>query len=188
MSLKKTQSMLLTVEIPKSLRSTRACECDYEAWAAEMQLFWAENIRITLTADRGYSIFAREDFDANFVLGEYTRELVPKEKNTSEDETRHSADVMMGPQRRLANGKFVGGQAKCRIDATYQGSVFRFANLCFDPNAALVFGCIGMHRRALMIETTRPVLRGEEITIDYGADWFHGDEYCKCGSDVPVFC
>ncbi|KAJ4352288.1 vacuolar membrane-associated protein iml1 [Didymosphaeria variabile] len=148
------------------------CDCDYQQWSAQMQIFWIENIRISLTPSKGYGVFARSDFKANQVLGEYTGELVPIDKTRSDEETQYLANINIGKASLTQKGTLACRQPYCCIDAASKGSVFRFLNHSCDHNAALILGRIGMSRRVMMIQTTKPIAEGEEITIDYGPEYF----------------
>lgn len=37
-----------------------------------------------------------------------------------------------------------------------------------------------LERRAVYIVTKRVIDIGEELTLDYGLEWFNGDQYCLC--------
>ena len=152
-----------------------------------MQLFWIDNIRISPTPGTGYGLFARANFAADQVLGEYTGELVPHDRTKPTEETRYNADIPMGKAKLTTKGTLACRQPLCTIDASRGGSVFRFLNHSCEANAALILGRIGMGRRIMMVVATRRVRDGEEITIDYGDGYFQPGECCRCGSRVCRF-
>ncbi|KAL1597753.1 vacuolar membrane-associated protein iml1 [Paraconiothyrium brasiliense] len=149
-----------------------ACYCDYQEWSAQMQSFWIDSIRISPTPSKGYGVFARSDIKAGEILGEYTGELVPIDKTRSNQATQYFANINIGKARMTQKGTLACRQPQCSIDATHKGSVFRFLNHACDPNAVLLVGRIGMHRRVIMIQNIKPIAKGEEITIDYGSNHF----------------
>ncbi|KAH6638831.1 hypothetical protein C7974DRAFT_352838 [Boeremia exigua] len=68
------------------------------------------------------------------------------------------------------------------VDATRKGSIFRFMAHSCEPNAQVRATRVGMHNRILAVYTTRPIAANEPITIDYGTDWFTGENWCFCGT------
>ena len=69
--------------------------------------------------------------------------------------------------------------AKCIVDSFRRGSVLRFASHSCNPNATFWKGRNG-DRYAFGVELLQAVLQGQEITIDYGPDWFDADADCYC--------
>jgi len=64
------------------------------------------------------------------------------------------------------------------IDGSTRKNIARYINHSCEPNAEAE-----IHDRRIFIVATRDILRGEEITIDYGDEYF--DEFirpvgCKC--------
>lgn len=159
-----------------------SCDCDYRAWSSAMQLFWMENIHISLTPGKGYGILARRDFTVKQVHGECNGELVPIDEAKSNEETQYAATIPIGKAKVTTKGTLASRQPECCIDATRKGSVFRFLNHSCDANCALQVARVGMKRRVLMAVATRRIADGEEITIDYGPRYFQQGESCQCGS------
>jgi hypothetical protein len=73
--------------------------------------------------------------------------------------------------------------ATARVVPLRAGGITRFINHSCDPNTAFFFCRLGMQDRILLVETIREVNMGEKLTLDYGADWFSGPDYCECGSE-----
>ena len=156
------------------------CECDYTSFVAEMKNFYTNNICIRLAARTGYGIFARAAIPAPFLIGEYTGELIPYDKGKPDEETEYVALINIGKWRRV-KGRLIPRHPECWIDAARGGSVFRFLNHSCSANTEFVKGRIGMSRRALFIVTTKPIKKDEEITLDYGEDYFRSGQFCRCG-------
>ncbi|KAF2451477.1 SET domain-containing protein [Karstenula rhodostoma CBS 690.94] len=148
------------------------CRCDYPLWSAQMQLFLMDNLLVSPTPGKGYGIFTRIAFDQDQVIGEYTGELVPIDKSRSNEDSQYVASISIGKAKLTQKGTLACRQAQCWIDASRKGSVFRFLNHSCDWNAALMLGRVGMGRRVMMVVTTKPIAAGEEITIDYGKDYW----------------
>jgi len=167
-----------------SCKQQEVCECDYELWMDGMQLEMVKTVRLSEVGPGEYGCFARRDIDWYENLGEYTGELRPlKQGRKSLADTQYSAHIMMGPPRPKSVKS--GGQAKCNVDATHRGSLFRWLNHSCNANARLSWGRVGMNRRVLVVEAMQPILEGMEITLDYGQEWFKGKHKCWCKS---VFC
>ncbi|KAF1972170.1 SET domain-containing protein [Bimuria novae-zelandiae CBS 107.79] len=155
-------------------------ECDYPTWVAVMRNFWINKICISLTPDKGYATFARTGLKKRTVLGELIGELITKSMCTSDDEAYY-AEIYMGEWRRI-KGELTPHQPKCTIDTKHESSWLRFTNHSCNANAEFVVGRVGMCRRVLYVITTEPIAKGEEITIDYGTDYFNPGDTCRCGA------
>jgi hypothetical protein len=153
------------------------CHCSYPNWVASMQHFWISSIVIKEIPQGGHGLFAKVRIPANKVLGEYTGHLRPSDKNASNATTVYTARIPIGPQRRDKGGSI----NHCWIDGTHEGSVFRFLNHSCEPNAQMPIGRVGNKRRVTYVWTTRVIEVGEEITINYGMEYFKG-ESCWCGT------
>lgn len=170
-------------------RRQSLCQCDYPAFTNYSEQFYHDAITIMSTEGKGHGLFARFDFEKNRVLGEYTGELVPIDNSRSDEETRYMADITIGQANLTQKGTLAAlcRQAKCWIDASRKGSIFRFLNHSCDWNAGLQLARVGMGRRVLMVATTKAIAAGEEITIDYGKDYWKAGETCQCGSKLCRF-
>tara|TARA_R110002003_G_scaffold215_2_gene16431 strand:- start:145 stop:987 length:843 start_codon:yes stop_codon:yes gene_type:complete len=147
-----------------------------------MYNFWLDNILLRYRPPvKGYGLFARNDIPANTCIGEYMGRLVPGE-DVADDKTQYQFEIDIG--------HIVGAgeeQPMCWLDATHTGSIFRFMNHHCDPNAAINAGRCGMHNRILYVYTLRDIAQREQITINYGPDWFAKEEEpCMCGSSKCV--
>lgn len=98
----------------------------------------------------------------------------PKSDQGSAENGTESADAEAAKETR---------QTICWLDANRRGSIFQFMNHSCDPNARVSPGRCGVHNRVLYVYSTRPILRGEQITISYGDHWYSTpDEPCLCKS------
>lgn len=160
---------------------TEKCECSYDDWVADMHDQWIGTVLIKLTPDRGYGLFARTTMPVGEVLGEYCGKLIPQKENRSKKDSEYCTSIAIGTDLATAKKK-ASEQPVATIDGKYEGSVFRFMNHSCEPNAALMYGRIGMDQRCLFVDVIQEIETGEEITIDYGVDYFSGRDYCRCKS------
>ncbi len=114
-------------------------------------------VRRTVT---GLGLFALEDISAGKRLLEYVGTLILNEE----------------VEKRKIGKYFYGVNTKWSLDGSARSNTARYINHSCKPNAeALVSG------RRVWIWSKRAIKAGEEITADYGAEYF--DEHIK-----PVGC
>lgn len=124
-----------------------------EGWTAPVYIKWIDP---TLE----YGLFADADFPQGTYIGEYTgviRRLYRKNPD-------HNDYCMQYPTRWWSFNYYV-------IDALNEGNVLRFANHSDQPNMQPL--CVvdrGLLRMVLV--TCKPVAKGEQLTFDYGADFW----------------
>ena len=122
-------------------------------------------VRRTVT---GLGVFAVEDIPAGKRLIEYTGPLVSNEE----------------VERRRTGKYFFGVNSKWSIDGTPRSNTARYINHSCRPNAEAVVS----RRRRVWIWSKRKIRAGEEITYDYGKEYF--DDHikpvgCKCEKCAP---
>ncbi len=115
----------------------------------------------------GLGLFATEPIPAGRRIVEYTGKLITNEE----------------VERRKYGKYFFGLDDKYSIDGSGRGNVARYINHSCRPNAAaFVAG------RRIWIWSKRAIRPGEEITYDYGKEYF--DDHirpvgCKCAKCAP---
>jgi hypothetical protein len=152
---------------------------EYLDWSAEMYSFWLDNIRLSrIPVVKGYGLIARNDIEAGTIIGEYTGELTPKDDSIPDPDTEYNCDIDIG--LRSLNEET---QAKAWLDATHKGSIFRFMNHSCDSNTKMKQGRCGIHNRIMYIYTTKNIQKGDQITVNYGEEWWlKSDHSCLCGT------
>ena len=112
-------------------------------------------------ASAGRGLFALEDIPAKTCVLEYFgKELTEEEKYTS-------------------NSKYLFEvNSKITIDGYFPGNKARFINFACEPNVEF-----DIHKNKIYVVTIKKVKAGEELSIDYGQEYY--DEYiepngCKC--------
>lgn len=147
-----------------------------------MHNFWLKSILLRAAEDKGYGTYAWKPIPKEAAIGEYTGMLLPRRDYKKGSKTKHPGEYHAS----IAMGQFhadVHQQVTAHIDATHVGSVVRFANHSCDANAKFLAGRCGMNNRILFVETTGDIAAGEEITLDYGPQWFNDPEQpCRCGA------
>jgi SET domain-containing protein len=110
----------------------------------------------------GLGLFATKPISKGKRIVEYTGRLIPNEKVET------------------SNGKyFFGVNTKWSIDGSPRSNVARYINHSCGPNAEAFVS----DRRRVWIWSRRNIKAGEEITYDYGKDyfeWFIEPAGCKC--------
>lgn len=113
--------------------------------------------------DKGLGLYAMQDFHEGEYLLDYTGKKIPT-KEADMLKTRYLFEV---------NDEWT-------IDGEDESNTARYINHSCDPNVeAEIMG------ERIMIHAARDIRKGEEITIDYGDEYF--DEFikpvgCLCGS------
>jgi hypothetical protein len=152
---------------------------EYRQWSIQMYDFWLDNIQLSTVARvKGYGLIARNDIARKTIIGEYTGDLIPIDESIPDKDTEYNCEIDIGLRR--AKGE---PQAQAWLDATNKGSIFRFMNHSSDAKTKFVQGRCGIHNRIMYVYTTRDIKKGDEITVNYGREWWSkSDHPCLCGS------
>jgi uncharacterized protein len=103
----------------------------------------------------GRGLFAQEDIPKNVCITEYLgKELTTKE------EYKSKSKYLFAVNTRLT------------IDGYIPGNIARFINYACKPNSEYV-----VYKRKVFVFTRKKVKKGDEITIDYGREYY--DEHIK---------
>ena len=106
----------------------------------------------------GWGLFAEEDLPENFFVGEYTGEV---RKNNQYTLSNYLYEY---PIPDTIGRNHV-------IDAT-SGNLMRFVNHCSLPNLKPFYAFSeGLYH--LILVTQRPILKGEQLTYDYGQNYWY---------------
>jgi uncharacterized protein len=109
----------------------------------------------------GHGLFARRSFEKSDFIVEYTGERIST-AHADALKTRYLFEL----------------DEKWTIDGSSRDNIARYINHSCEPNAEAE-----IHDDHILISATRDIREGEEITIDYGEEYF--DEFirpfgCKC--------
>ncbi|POS75039.1 set-domain histone methyltransferase-5 [Diaporthe helianthi] len=110
----------------------------------------------------GFGVFAREDIPRGTMIGEYIGRLLPHDP----DYSAQSAYVYT-----------IGRRAEC--DAEQYCNITHFINhncICNTDPISAMYG----KREVVALKTNRDIAAGEEITIDYGTEYFNKNFPCHC--------
>lgn len=115
---------------------------------------------------RGRGLFATREYDAGDFLIEYVGKKIPTSVADTMTTKRYLFEI----------------DTDWTIDGETEANTARYINHSCDPNAEAEIAGDRIEIRAL-----RPIEAGEEITIDYGDEYFNEfirPNGCLCGSDV----
>jgi SET domain len=161
-----------------------ACECSLE------------NLKIRHAAEGGYvgdrvelrnihpimgtGVRALQRLPANSLLAEYVGEIYPiNEKNNLG--VYNNATYLFHQMRALAQGR----ESAMYIDPAIYGNWTRYMNHSCNPKANFMMYSCGEKILTIVTVRNRPIEFGEEITVNYGSDYFVGMKLgCRCGEDV----
>ncbi|KAI9831749.1 MAG: hypothetical protein M1826_003080 [Phylliscum demangeonii] len=120
----------------------------------------------------GRGVRALEAIPKNFVIGEYTGAVIPK--NSVYDRI-YSLSI---------------NNTECEIIALVSslqyGNWTRYINHSCRPSTVFSTWQVG-GRRAMCVETIRPVEVFEQITVDYGNEYWSARRLCQCGEECCKF-
>ncbi|XP_050545151.1 uncharacterized protein LOC126907706 [Daktulosphaira vitifoliae] len=124
------------------------------------------------TDNKGYGICALEDIPKGVLIYEYVGEVIDYNEmcNRLKKKIYKNLNYMV----QLNSDEI--------IDSTSKGNVTRFINHSCDPNSVgEKWHVLGQSRMGFF--STRPIMKGEEITFDYSFQVFgDGAQICYCGS------
>lgn len=128
---------------------------------------WHHSVELRETANMGIGAFASAAIPKDTVVGVYTGDLVQKATLTAE-QTSYAAQI-----RTLPAVAGVAAAAAVQINAYEAGNWTRFVNHSCKPNCGTfktAMNCGGS--MILYVRTSKAIPGGQEITIDYGKDYF----------------
>lgn len=116
-------------------------------------------------------------------LGLFATQPIPKGKRIIE----YVGPLISNEEVEKSNGKyFFGLNKKWSIDGSPRTNIARYVNHSCRPNAEVIIS----QRRRIWIWSRRNIKPGEEITYDYGKEYFEGiiePAGCKCEKCKPAF-
>jgi hypothetical protein len=156
------------------IEADNTCDCDPKTLSQSLREFWIENIAIRSVGGRGFGLFARKPIQTDSIVGEYTGNVEPRRDDAPDDETEYHTSISIGTD--------ATDEVTAWIDATRTGSVARFINHSCNANCHFWESRCGMRSRVVYVGTIRDIEAGEELTFNYGSDWFEdADHVCLCG-------
>ncbi|OCT54842.1 hypothetical protein CLCR_02781 [Cladophialophora carrionii] len=144
-------------------------------------------VELFTTHDKGRGIRALQRIPRHTFIGEYIGEIYPeRDANTEESITRYGPpegnvyhfSVPVGPP---LPPRTPDQRARFTVDSAHLGNWTRFMNHCCYPNARFDTVNVGQVWTTI-VRTVREIKFGEEITVDYGPDYFYYRRLdCRCG-------
>jgi hypothetical protein len=134
---------------------------------------WMNKIPICPVGNRGFGVIARELIEAETDICEFTGNIEPPGESFSADEGSYHT--------KIAIGSVVKEKITARIESLRTGSFGRFMNHSCALNCRCVEGRCDTSR-IVYVETLRYIAAGEELTVDYGNEWYtDASQPCFCG-------
>jgi hypothetical protein len=166
-----------------------ACQHTLSNWT-EATADWEDHVELRTTASRGIGVFTKHDFCSSDVLGWYAGEL--KTLDTCgdgnylmemdigalpADESDSDADDEVEVE------EIPEGAATVFIDGEKWGNWTRFINHSCEPHAVFRIRRVG-DMRIMTVEAIRDISAGEELTVDYGDEYYGLKtlKVCCCGT------
>lgn len=145
------------------------CDHDFTEWMRGCD-DWESRFELRAVPTMGTGVYSRWNWKAQDVLGAFFGKLIPKPT----DNTDYCHEVHIGPD--FSNRK----AEVAYIDAEECGNWTRFVNHSCDSNAKFVEARVGS-TRVLALVATKVIELGDQVTVDYQADYFQNRE-CRCGA------
>lgn len=136
-----------------------------------------QNLELRETQNMGIGVFATAPIPKDAIVGVYAGDLVQKAALTL-DEKRYTAQIRTLP-----------GGAAVLINAFQQGNWTRFINHSCRPNCGrfkVAMNCGSM--MVYYVRTETAIAVGEELSVDYGRDYFREDNGRKRPRILGVGC
>lgn len=158
-------------------RSVEHCNCNTYTPSS---FFHPPLLELAPCGGRGLGIRALQKIPKNTLLGEYVGELYP---TTMPDEELAQLDytysLAMTPPHAVS-------PALAIIDAARYGNWTRFINHSCRPSTLFFTDTIA-GRLGMFVRSMRDINMFEELTIDYGQDYFTRSKDCACGEDCCLY-
>ncbi len=173
-----------------------ACSCTLTDLCREKGGHANPLLELIATVKTGVGVRALQEFKKKDFLGEYIGEIyplqVPGRYGTKEGEmyvfprpVYQEGDLE--PRRRRGKGNNKEEKTHFIIDPAIYGNWTRYINHSCEPNAHYEAVKLGQ-RQAIVIQTRREIGFGEELTADYGGNYFKNMGFgCICGSERCLY-
>lgn len=158
----------------------KTCQCIIQ----EMKAGNCLSVRACETKGKGMGVFATVKktncgfrtrvYEAHTVLMPLTGTLVPDHQDYND-----------GWSAQIRRDDLPGAPVLGRIYCRYTGNLVRYVNHSCDNNSILHW-CRCSGKYTLELRTLRDIYDGEEITANYGPDYFTKENPCLCGSEKCV--
>ncbi len=127
------------------------------------------NVDIRPAGSVGWGLFATEALDVGDLVGEYTGVIQENSEAPPEERVdgHYLSDYAWNYPDELPDG------TEFEVNALREGNELRFANHSSDPNMAVDHTLVdGLF--VTFFRVVRPVERGEQLTVDYGHEYWEG--------------
>jgi hypothetical protein len=148
------------------------CDCTMEDMVQRLREAWIRHLKLFPSKGRGIGVFVEEPILKGSLVAQLTGTIQPKTLSFTKGENNWLTSIPIGSS---ANGE------TAYINTTCCSSVARFINHSCSPNCQLTEGRWGLTYRGVYVTALGDIPQGKELTIDYGPEWFTGDDHCLCG-------
>ncbi|KAK5233969.1 hypothetical protein LTR47_005087 [Exophiala xenobiotica] len=180
-----------------------ACSCTLTDLCSEKGGVANPLLELIATEKTGVGVRVLQEFKRKDFVGEYIGEIYPLQVPGRYGEKEGEMYVFprpvyqegdLEPRKRRGKGKKRGPKEKDDnekkefiIDPAIYGNWTRYINHSCEPNALYEMVNLGQ-RQAIVIRTLRDVGFGEELTVDYGRNYFRNMGFgCICGSEHCLY-
>ncbi len=131
---------------------------------------WEERFELQSIPRMGCGLFSKCAWKKGDILGVYLSELIPSRPSNTE----YIIEIDIGPFFEKT------GAPVAYINAEHCENYVRFCNHNCENNARISEERVGADR-VLSLRATKRIAAGEEVTVDYGNEYFR-DGQCQCES------
>ncbi|KAF2233969.1 SET domain-containing protein [Viridothelium virens] len=150
------------------------CGCELSVRRAASLSTFGSRLELRETHGKGIGVFVicGSSIPQKTFIGDYTGMLTLREDLPGFRDT-HAMEIGIGREDE-------GKQGMAMIDGFYDGGWVRFVNHSCPPNCEVFEMRVGK-TKVLALQTVREIRSGEELTFDYGDDFFQKSRICMCG-------
>ncbi|KAL9097146.1 MAG: hypothetical protein Q9165_000573 [Trypethelium subeluteriae] len=150
------------------------CGCNLDVWRAICLSTFGSRLELRETHGKGVGAFVirGSGIPQKTFIGDYTGMLTLRGDLPAFRDT-HAMEIGIGREEE-------GKQSMAMIDGFYDGGWMRFVNHSCRPNCEVFEMRVGK-TKVLALQTIRGIRSGEELTFDYGDDFFQKSRICMCG-------
>jgi hypothetical protein len=148
------------------------CDCTMKDMVQRLRGAWIRHLKLFPSEGRGIGVFVEEPILKGSLVAQLTGTIQPRTLKFGKGEENWLTSIPIGSS---ADGE------TAYINTTRCSSVARFINHSCSPNCQLIEGRWGLTYRGVYVTALGDIPQGKELTIDYGPEWFTGDDHCLCG-------
>lgn len=136
-------------------------------------------VQLTEYPNKGVGVRALTNIKAGDIIGEFIGEIIPASDLNDKSYETNIYDMELVKRKPKVRDQFIGD-----ISPAWRGNWVRFINHSCESSTQFIHANVGK-RVTVLVQAMRDISIFEEITVNYGEQYWNGRQ-CLCGSPICV--